>query len=150
MTYETRDPQYAARVAESFARQQVMTTFGAQLVEVVPGRVTLTMPFSATLTQQHGFLHAGVVTTVLDSACGYAAFSLMPPEAGVLTVEFKMNLLAPAAGDSFVFVGEVLKPGRTLLVCDGRAYAVRGHDQKLIASMSATMMTMIGREGITG
>lgn len=137
------------RVSKSFAQQAVMRTLGAALVRVAPGEVEISMPFDAALTQQHGFLHAGVVTTALDSACGYAALSLMPPEAGVLSVEFKVNLLAPARGDRFRFVGSVLKAGRTLTVCEGRAFGIDGEAEKLIASMTCTLMTVRGREGIT-
>jgi uncharacterized protein (TIGR00369 family) len=102
------------------------------------------------LTQQHGFLHAGMLATALDSACGYAAFSLMPSEAAVLTIEFKINLLAPARGPRFRFDGQVVKPGRTISVVDGRAFELDagGNDPKLIATMSATVMTVTGRGGI--
>jgi uncharacterized protein (TIGR00369 family) len=136
-------------VRASFARQKIMRTIGAELTSVTPGIVEIEMPFSADLTQQHGFLHAGVISTALDSACGYAAFSLMPPEAAVLTIEFKVNLLAPGRGERFLFRGEVTKPGRTILVADGQAYAfTREGEAKLIATMTGTMMTIIGRQGI--
>ena len=109
------------------------------------------MPYSAALTQQHGFLHAGVISTALDSACGYAAFSLMPEDAGVLTIEFKVNLLAPGKGERFLFRGSVTKPGRTIIVADGQAYAFGADGEaKLIATMTGTMMTVTGREGIEG
>lgn len=136
------------RVRSSFARQAAMATLGIELVQVAPGKVDLRMPFAAHLTQQHGFIHAGIITTALDSACGYAAFSLMPPEAAVLTVEFKVNLLAPAQGEAFVFRAEVLKPGRTLTVCEGKAFAVSDGREKLVASMTATMMAVYGRDGV--
>lgn len=139
-----KDPQYEIRTRESFARQAVMGTIGARLAEVSPGRVVIEMPFSAELTQQHGFLHAGIVTTALDSACGYAAFTLMPPAAEVLTVEFKSNFLNPAKGESFRFEGDVLKPGRRLIVTQGRAYAIKGDETQLISAMTATMMVMDG------
>ena len=125
-----------------------MATLGIQLVTVKPGFVELLMPYAEPYTQQHGFIHAGIVSTALDSACGYAAFSLMPEDAAVLTVEYKINLLAPAQGDEFVFRGEVVKPGRTLTLCDGRAYARTGGDLKLIATMSGTLMAVYNREGI--
>ena len=102
------------------------------------------------MTQQHGFLHAGVVSTALDSACGYAAFSLMPEDAAVLTIEFKINLLAPAKGERFRMEGRVLKPGRTITVCEGRAYALQDQKETLIATMNCTLMTVMGRTDIRG
>lgn len=127
-----------------------MTTLGATLVSVHPGRVEIALPWSQPLTQQHGFLHAGMVATALDSACGYAGFSLMPVEAAVLTIEFKINLLAPAQGESFRMVGTVIKPGRTVTVCEGHAYAIDGGKEKLIATMGCTLMAVIGRDNIRG
>ena len=122
--FEPRDPAFAQRVRSSFALQGAMATIGATLTEVAPGRVVIELPWAAGLTQQHGFLHAGMVATALDSACGYAGFSLMPADAAVLTIEFKINLLAPAKGQRFRMVGEVIKPGRTVTVTEGRAYAI--------------------------
>lgn len=143
------DPEFEERVRASFARQNVMRSIGAELTSVTPGAVEIEMPFSADLTQQHGFLHAGIISTALDSACGYAAFSLMPPEAAVLTIEFKVNLLAPGRGERFLFRGSVTKPGRTILVADGQAYAFMAEGEaKLIATMTGTMMTVVGRQGI--
>src|SRR5688572_30504142 len=113
---------FAQRVRDSFARQAVMATLGAQLEAIEPGRVVITMRHRPELTQQHGFLHAGIVSTALDSACGYAAFSLMPADAAVLTIEFKVNLLAPARGPDFRFEAEVTKAGRTISVVDGSAW----------------------------
>lgn len=139
-----KNPHYETCTRENFAQQAVMGSIGATLVSIGPGRVTLEMPFRADLTQQHGFLHAGIVTTALDSACGYAAFSLMPPAAEVLTVEFKSNFLNPAKGEHFRFEGEVLKPGRSLMVTQGRAYAISGAEEVLISAMTATMMVMRG------
>lgn len=142
---------YEARVRESFARQSVMRTFGAELARVSRGTVEIEMPYRADLTQQHGFLHAGVISTVLDSACGYAAYSVMPPEAAVLTIEFKVNLLAPGRGERFLFRGSVTKPGRTIIVADGQAYAFASDGEaRMIATMTGTMMTVMGREGIDG
>src|SRR5882724_3925195 len=111
------DPDFEARVRDSFARQRVMATLGARIIRVAAGEVDLELPFREDLTQQHGFLHAGIVTTLVDSACGYAALSLMDRESAVLSVEYKVNLLAPAVGDRMRAVGRVIKPGRTLLVC---------------------------------
>jgi uncharacterized protein (TIGR00369 family) len=150
MDFTTPDPNFRARITESFARQTAMATLGIRLESVEPGKVTLAMPFGAHLSQQHGFVHAGVITTGLDSACGYAAFTLMPADAAVLSIEFKVNLLAPAKGESFVMRGEVIKPGRTITVCEGKAYALSGGAEKLIATMTATMMTVAGREDVKG
>lgn len=125
-----------------------MSTLGVTVAQLDPGRVRLEMPFRADLTQQHGFLHAGVVTTVLDSACGYAAFTLMPAEAEVLTVEFKSNFIAPARGDLFRFDGEVIKAGRTLMVTRGDAFAIRAGQETLISTMQATMMVVTDRPDV--
>ncbi len=144
-------PDFDERVRSSFARQQVMATLGAELTVVTPGTIEIEMPFSPSLTQQHGFLHAGIISTALDSACGYAAFSLMPENAGVLTIEFKVNLLAPGKGERFLFRGNVTKPGRTIIVADGQAYAFGADGEaKLIATMTGTMMTITGRESVQG
>lgn len=143
-----RDPNYEFRVRESFARQQFMATLGATLVRVEPGDVLIALPFHARLTQQHDFLHAGVVASVLDSACGYAALTLMDPGAGVMSVEFKVNLLAPAAGNRFVAHGRVVRSGRTLMVCQGELRAVQDEGEVLVAMMQGTMMTMRDRAGI--
>jgi uncharacterized protein (TIGR00369 family) len=144
-------PDYEERVRKSFARQSVMTTIGAELTLVTPGTVEIEMAYSGALTQQHGFLHAGIISTALDSACGYAAFSMMPENAAVLTIEFKVNLLAPGKGERFLFRGSVTKPGRTIVVADGQAYAFAADGEaKLIATMTGTMMTVVGRDGIEG
>jgi uncharacterized protein (TIGR00369 family) len=151
MPATTDSDDFESRVRDSFARQQVMATFGAALTRVSRGTIEIEMPYSAALTQQHGFLHAGVISTALDSACGYAAYSVMPADAAVLTIEFKVNLLAPGRGERFLFRGSVIKPGRTIIVADGQAYGI-GDDgsAKLIATMTGTMMTVVGREGIVG
>ena len=142
---------YEERVRSSFLRQEAMRTIGAELTLVTPGIVEIEMPFSPRLTQQHGFLHAGVISTALDSACGFAAFSLMPTNAAVLTIEFKVNLLAPGRGEKFLFRGTVTKPGRTIVVADGQAYAFADDGEaKLIATMTGTMMTITGRGGLEG
>ena len=144
------DPAYEQRTRDSFARQPAMQTLGATLESVAPGRVTITMAHRDTLTQQHGFIRAGMLATALDSACGYAAFSLMPADAAVLTIEFKINLLAPARGPRFRFEGVVVKPGRTISVVDGRAlqFEADGSAEKLVATMSATVMTVRGRDAL--
>lgn len=142
------DAGYAERVRRSFERQTVMGTLGIGLAQVAPGRVVLEMAHRPDLTQQHGFLHAGVVSTALDSACGYAAFSLMPADAAVLTIEFKVNLVAPARGPRFRFDGAVVKPGCTITVVEGRAFELGDKGERLVATMTATVMTVLGREGI--
>jgi uncharacterized protein (TIGR00369 family) len=144
------DPAYAERARDSFARQQAMATLGVGVESVEPGHVVLTMAHRPELTQQHGFVHAGMIATALDSACGYAGFTLMPEGSGVLTIEFKINLLAPARGPHFRFEGRVIKPGRTITVTEGRAYQHDGGEQKLIATMNATLMTISGRDDVRG
>jgi len=145
-----KDSLYRQRVEDSFALQGVMQTLGARLEKLQPGAVDIGLAWDRSLTQQHGFLHAGVVSTALDSACGYAAFSLMPEDAAVLTIEFKINLLAPAKGERFRMEGRVLKPGRTITVCEGRAYALQDQKETLIATMNCTLMTVMGRTDIRG
>lgn len=149
-TFEPRNPDFEARVRESFGRQAAMRTLGATLAVVKAGQVEITLPWAEPLTQQHGFLHAGMVATALDSACGYAGFSLMAADAAVLTIEFKINLLAPAQGQRFRMVGTVVKPGRTVTVCEGHAYAIDGGQEKLVATMGCTLMAVVGRDNIQG
>lgn len=145
-----QDPDYAARVRASFGRQQAMALLGAEMTEVAPGQTTIVLPFRDDLTQQHGFLHAGIVTAIVDSACGYAALTLMPPGAGVLTIEFKVNLLNPAAGVRFVARGQVVKPGRTIMVSTGEVVAERADgSQSVVALMQATMMVVRDRAAVT-
>ena len=145
-----QDPDFDGRVRASFARQQVMATLGVEISKLSPGEIELTMPYAAAYTQQHGFIHAGIVATALDSACGYAAFSLMPANAGVLTVEFKTSLLAPARGQRFIFQAQVVKPGKTLTFCEARAFAEDGTSEpRLVASMAATLMAIFDRPVIT-
>ena len=135
----------AERVRDSFARQQLMGTIGALLESVEPGRVSIRLPFRDDLTQQHGFLHAGTIAAVADSACGYAALSLMPADAAVLSVEFKVNMLAPAKGESIVARAEVIRPGRNIMVCRADVHALDGGSEKLIAAMQGTMMVVRDR-----
>ena len=146
--FEPRDPDYAARVRASFDRQAAMSTIGARLRRVEAGWVAIELDWAPALTQQHGFLHAGMVATALDSACGYAGFSLMDTDAAVLTIEYKINLLAPAKGQSFRMEGQVIKPGRTVTVSEGKAYAIHDGVEKLIATMACTLMAVVGRDGI--
>ena len=147
--FQPADPAYDSRVRASFARQSMMKLLGASLEHVAPGAVDIRLPFRADLTQQHGFLHAGVTTSIADSACGYAAFTLMPPGAAVLTVEFKVSLLAPAAGETFVARGRVLKAGRTLTICSGDVFALDGDGEKHVLTMLATVMTVQNRSGLS-
>ena len=148
--FEPRDPRYAERVRQSFASQGIMETLGATLGRLELGVVDIHLDWAQGLTQQHGFLHAGVVSTALDSACGYAAFTLMPAQAAVLTIEFKINLLAPARGERFRMEGRVLKPGRTISVCEGRAFAQQGGQETLVATMGCTLMAVTGRPDVQG
>ena len=150
MAFEPQDVDFDNRVRASFARQQVMQTLGIDIVRLAPGEIELAMAYNAAYTQQHGFIHAGILSTAMDSACGYAAFSLMPPDAAVLTVEFKINLLAPAAGERFLFGGRVIKPGKTLTICEAQAFAVTDKGgQRLIATMTGTLMAIYDRKGIS-
>jgi uncharacterized protein (TIGR00369 family) len=135
-----------ARVRASFERQAMMATLGVELTAVERGRVELVVPHDDRFTQQHGFLHAGAVAAVLDSACGYAAFSVMPPDAAVLTATYTINLLAPAAGQRFSMTGEVVRAGRTLVVCRGEAYGDGA--TKPFAAMQATLTALYDRPGI--
>jgi len=143
---EPANSDFARRVQDSFARQGAMHTLGAELSLLEPGAVDVCLDWAPGLTQQHGFLHAGMVSTALDSACGYAGLTLMPADAAVLTIEFKINLLAPAKGQRFRMEGRVLKPGRTITVTEGRAYAIDGGREKLIATMGCTLMCVQGRD----
>ena len=147
MQFQARDPDFIQRVNRSFAKQTMMRTLGAALTHVAPGEVEITLPFRADLTQQHGFLHAGVVTTVMDSACGYAALTVMESGTGVLSVEFKVQLLAPARGTSFCALGRVIRAGRTLTVVAGELRSVAGEpgtdalkSRDLIATLHGTMI----------
>lgn len=146
----TADLAALQRVRDSFALQGAMSTLGAEITHLAPGEVDISFDWTYGLTQQHGFIHAGMLSTAMDSACGYAGFSLMPEDAGVLTIEFKINLLAPAKGQRFRCEGRVLKPGRTIVVTEGRAYAIDNGQEKLIATMGCTLMAVQGRNGIAG
>lgn len=140
--FEPRNPDFESRVRRSFREQIVMQTINASLLTVAPGRVDIEFPYQQSLTQQDGFIHAGISSTIMDSACGYAAFTLMPAEARVLTIEFKINLLAPAAGRQFVAIGKVLKPGRSVFVAESELYASGDGADKLIATMVGTLMAV--------
>lgn len=135
---------------ESFAAQRLMATIGARLARVGAGEIEIRVPFRSDLTQQHGFLHAGVVTSALDSACGYAAFSLMPEGVGVLTVEFKTNLLAAARGEELIARGRVVRAGRTITVCQADAAMLTDGVEIEVATMLATVMTIRDRADVIG
>jgi uncharacterized protein (TIGR00369 family) len=137
-----------ARLRASFGRQGMMATLGVEVVAVEPGRVEMSLRHDDRFTQQHGFLHAGAVASVLDTACGYAAYTVMPPEAAVLTATFTINLLAPAAGQQFAITAEVVRAGRTLIVCRGEAFADDG--TRPFAVMQATMSALYNRPGVIG
>jgi uncharacterized protein (TIGR00369 family) len=149
VVFQPQDPDFEGRVRSSFARQPFMGTLGARLFSVAPGEVVLELPFDKRLTQQTGYLHAGVVAAIADNACGYAALSLMPPATEVLSVEFKINLMAPGAGAVFRAAGRVIRAGRTLTVCSAEVVATDGDRGKVVAVMQATMMSVPGRPGLT-
>ncbi|HMH99782.1 MAG TPA: PaaI family thioesterase [Bradyrhizobium sp.] len=145
--FQPKNPDFRRVATVTFDRQRAMRALGISIARLEPGEVDLTMAYSSDFTQQNGFIHAGIITAGLDSACGIAAFTLMPEGSDILTVEFKTNLLAPAKGERFVFRGVVVKPGRTLTVCDGRAYAEQDGSETLIATMTGTLMALPRREG---
>jgi uncharacterized protein (TIGR00369 family) len=141
---EYGDPQSVERMRADFDRQGAMQTMGITVADVAPGRVVLEMPFNPAFSQHHGFIHAGTITSGMDSACGFAALTLMDAESEVLTVEFKCSFMAPAKGQLFRFEGNVLKSGRTLTFTEGRAIAIDGTQEKTIATITATMMAVRG------
>jgi uncharacterized protein (TIGR00369 family) len=141
-TFEPQAADFEARVRASFARQQVMSIIGASLTKVGPGEVEIQLPFRDDLTQHHGYLHAGIVTSIVDTACGFAAMTLMPGDATVLTIEYKVNFVSPATGDRMIARGRVTKPGRTVTVCAGDVFALNDGKEKLVATMLATMMAV--------
>jgi uncharacterized protein (TIGR00369 family) len=150
MPFTPQDPEFEPRVRASFAAQPAMATIGARIARVAPGEVDVELPFRGDLTQQNGFIHAGMLAAVLDSACGYAAFTLMPAGAGVLSIEFKVNLLAPAVGERILVRGRVVRAGRTISVCTADAYAVRDGVERHVSTMTGTMMTMLDRDTSAG
>ena len=144
-TFEPKDPRYATRVRESFARQGAMRLIGAELIEVAPGYCAIGLVPRPEVAQQHGYVHAGMIGAIVDSAGGYAGFTLFPPDASVLTVEYKLNLLAPATGDRLVALGFVVKSGRTLAITRGEVHAERDGKRSLVALMQQTLMVMHGK-----
>lgn len=139
------DPDYAAKVRDSFARQPAMTLIGAAMTHLEPGFCEVTLPYRADLTQQHGFIHGGIVGMIADSACGYAGYSMMPPGGSVLTVEYKINMLSPGMGDKLIARGKVLKAGKSLVITQCDVFAVQNGAEKLAAVMQQTLMVMHGR-----
>lgn len=144
--FEPKNPDYRAIATETFDRQRAMRTLGISIARLEPGEVDLAMTYSSDFTQQNGFVHAGIITAGLDNACGIAAFTLMPAGSDILTVEFKTNLLAPAKGQRFTFRATVIKPGRTLTFCEGRAYAEDNGVETLVATMTGTLMALPRRD----
>jgi uncharacterized protein (TIGR00369 family) len=144
--FQPKDPDYAARVRASFALQQAMSLIGAELAVVEPGCTEIHLPWRAQITQQHGYIHGGIVGMIADSAAGYAANTLTPADTSVLTVEYKLNLIAPAEGQRLVARGEVIKPGRTLLITRAEVFAIRDEQWNLCAVMQQTIMAMHGKK----
>jgi uncharacterized protein (TIGR00369 family) len=140
VVWNAKNPDYDTAVRESFERQNLMTTLGARLVHLAPGEADISAPYATDFAQQNGYWHAGAVASLADSANGYAAFSLAPAGTDVLAVEFKINLLAPARGDSFLACGRVLRPGRTLTVCQAEVFGVAGGVRTMIAAMISTII----------
>lgn len=145
----SEQPAIEERIRTSFARQGLMATLGASLGSVAPGRVDIVLIPGPTVSQQHGFVHAGAVSAIADSAAGYAGLSLMPPGRGVLTTEFKINLVAPALGERIIARGEVVKSGRTLTLAQAKVFAQTGGQEKLVALLTATLMAIDGQEGVS-
>lgn len=143
--FEPRNPAYAQRVQSSFDRQQVMVLLGARVARLAPGECEIQLPYKPELSQQHGYFHGGIIGTIADSAGGYAGFTLMPENSSVLTIEYKMNLLAPGDGDLLIARGHVLKSGRTLVVAQVDVFVVKGGRETLCATLLQTLMTMHGR-----
>ncbi len=144
-TFTPADPDWDAKVRDSFARQGAMATIGARIVHLEPGHAHIAVDHAEAIAQQHGYVHGGVVGMIADSAGGYAGFSMMPAGASVLTVEYKMNLLAPADGQTILAKGRVLKPGRTLVVAQVDVFAHKNGQTKLCATMLQTLMVMAGK-----
>jgi len=140
--FQATNPIFVQEIKESFAKQTVMALIGGELTRVEPGVIEITLPYRTDLTQQHGYIHAGVITTIADSACGYAAYTLMPQGSDVLAVEFKVNLMRPAKGETFVARAEVIKSGRTLTVVRADVHALTGEQRELVAIMQGTMMRL--------
>lgn len=148
--FQVTDPGFQSRIDKSFRSQGLMETLGCRLTKIEAGFVEIEMPFSDKLSQQHGFFHAGALASAVDSAGGYAAATLFGPDDGVLTVEFKLNLMSPADGDLIIARGEVIKPGRTLTVTQGHVYVRKDGKEKQCALMQQTLMRIVGNADIAG
>ncbi len=148
--FDPKDPDFEGKVRRAFANQSLLATLGMRLELVEPGMVRVALPFASHILQQHGFVHGGAVAAMGDTACGFAAMSLMPSGCGILTVEFKISLMAPAQGDCLVATGRVVKPGRTLIFSETEISANRGSETRLIARTTATLMLITGRDNIVG
>ena len=144
--FEIKDPDFARRVHDSFDRQGVMALIGARISRIAPGECEISLPYRKEITQQHGYFHGGIIGTISDSAGGYAAYTLMPHDSSVLTVEYKMNLLAPGDGELLVARGSVIRPGRSLVVTRVDAVVVKRGKETLCATLLQTLMTMHGRK----
>ncbi len=140
--FEARDPAFEERVRENFATQTALALIGATLELVAPGEVVIAMPFREDLVQQHGFVHGGIITTIIDTACGLAAHTILPEGGKAISVEFKVNFLRPAAGERFTAIGKVIKAGKTLTVTQGEVYAWQDGGEKLIVTMTQTVMRL--------
>ena len=148
MAYQVSNPKFAEDIKQSFAAQPAMSSIGAELNLIEPGLIEITLPYREDLTQQHGYMHAGIVTTIADSAAGYAAYSLMPAGSEVLSVEFKVNLLRPAQGEAFLARAEVIKPGKTLTVVRADVFGISGTGtRELVATLQGTMFCMARAQG---
>lgn len=148
--FTAKDPDFEARVRKSFDAQGIMGHLGARLVSVAPGACVIELPYSDAVSQQHGFFHGGAIGTIADTAGGYAAFSLMDSEDGILTVEYKINLMAPAAGELLIARGEVIRPGRTLTVTKTDVFVVKDGEEIACAVMQQTLMRIVGRADVSG
>jgi uncharacterized protein (TIGR00369 family) len=148
--FKITDPDFENRVRASFGRQKLMVALGAELTRLAPGEAEISLPYRDDLTQQHGFVHAGIIATIADTSCGYAAFSLMPADTAVLTVEYKINLMSPAIGELFIARGRVIRPGKKLSVWTAEVMAYHQGKGKTVATMLATLMALPNQEGLTG
>ncbi len=147
-TFDAQNPDFVARVRDSYARQPFMAYLGAELTTIEPGYCEIELPFRGELTQQHGFVHGGVLATLADTVSGYAAFSLMPAAAAPLTVEYKLNIVRPGGGEALVARGRVVKPGRTLTVVQADVFNIEKGKESLCVTSLQTLMAMTGRDDL--
>lgn len=148
--FEPADADYAARIRDSFSRQGAMSHLGARMTRIMPGEVVIELNFRPELTQQHGFFHGGITGAIADTAGGYAAFTLIPADATMLTVEYKINLIAPADGEKLIAIGRVVKPGRTLTICEMEVAAVKDGAVTVCARGMQTLIRLNGRPDRSG